>query len=328
MMDGLSLNTGTNTTLLRYCGFVRDWNQNEEDCVNGRYVCSTPGPYFDTVEGTDTTVIWVNQIGSLEGKNMSGEGISCRYNVPDLKNLKCSISKKKIHSGSKDDCLEKTFYDPTNHTGNPTMEIDTDNSPVSTHLHGMEVRPAYDGNPLSWFSNHGEVGEGYLSYNMTYFDKYNDNIQPLITLIQDMLINEKNISFNYKVNVYPNQQQPGTLWYHDHAMSSTMFNVASGLFGFYIIRNESVENTLPSKNFEKLILLYGENRTTVCNSTNNTCPNMVNYITDQKFEANEIYRVRILNGNFGTFATDTKFVDSSGSNVKFRVIGTDSAVRK
>ena len=207
------------------------------------------------------------------------------------------------------------------------MKIDRNNSPTSTHLHGMEVRPAYDGNPLSWFSNHGEVGEGYLSYNMTYFDKHNDNIQPLITVLQNML-SDNNISFNYKVNVYPNQQQPGTLWYHDHAMSSTKFNVASGLFGFYIIRNQEVEKTLPCKNFEKLILLYGENRTTVCSSPNNDCPNMVNYITDQKFEANEIYRVRILNGNFANFATDTKFVDSSGSNVKFRVIGTDSAVRK
>ena len=27
------------------------------------------------------------------------------------------------------------------------------NSIVSTHVHGLEVRPAFDGNPLSWFGN-------------------------------------------------------------------------------------------------------------------------------------------------------------------------------
>src|SRR4030095_11319127 len=37
--------------------------------------------------------------------------------------------------------------------------------------------------------------------------------------------------------VYPNNQQAGTLWYHDHAMGITRLNVIMGLAGFYLIRD-------------------------------------------------------------------------------------------
>ena len=43
-----------------------------------------------------------------------------------------------------------------------------------------------------------------------------------------------------KVNMYPNKQQPGTLWYHDHAMGVTSMNVRLGLTSFYVIRNSTV----------------------------------------------------------------------------------------
>lgn len=37
---------------------------------------------------------------------------------------------------------------------------------------------------------------------------------------------------------YPNRQEATTLWYHDHAMAVTRFNVFAGLSGFYIIRDD------------------------------------------------------------------------------------------
>ncbi len=51
--------------------------------------------------------------------------------------------------------------------------------------------------------------------------------------------------------VYPNNQPPTTLWYHDHAMGITRLNVYMGLAGFYILRDafESSLN-LPSGEFE------------------------------------------------------------------------------
>jgi FtsP/CotA-like multicopper oxidase with cupredoxin domain len=49
---------------------------------------------------------------------------------------------------------------------------------------------------------------------------------------------------NYKINRYPNRQNPGNLWYHDHAMHITNFNVENGLEGFYILRDEIVEKQI------------------------------------------------------------------------------------
>jgi spore coat protein A len=51
--------------------------------------------------------------------------------------------------------------------------------------------------------------------------------------------------------VYPNQQLPATLWYHDHALGITRLNVMLGLAGIYLIR-DAVEAALglPSGEYE------------------------------------------------------------------------------
>ncbi|MGE5175603.1 MAG: multicopper oxidase domain-containing protein [Hyphomicrobiales bacterium] len=43
---------------------------------------------------------------------------------------------------------------------------------------------------------------------------------------------------------YPNSQLPATLWYHDHALGITRYNIMLGLSGFYIIRDR-FEDALP-----------------------------------------------------------------------------------
>jgi len=50
---------------------------------------------------------------------------------------------------------------------------------------------------------------------------------------------------------YPNGQQAGTLWYHDHALGITRLNVYMGLAGFYTLRDD-VETglNLPAGEFE------------------------------------------------------------------------------
>lgn len=46
---------------------------------------------------------------------------------------------------------------------------------------------------------------------------------------------------------YPNQQDPATLWYHDHAMGITRLNMYAGLFGFFLVRDKVEDNlNLPS----------------------------------------------------------------------------------
>jgi spore coat protein A, manganese oxidase len=73
--------------------------------------------------------------------------------------------------------------------------------PATVHLHGGEVPSAFDGGPDSWFTPTGLTGPGFVS----------------------------NVYF------YPNEQEPTSLFYHDHALGTTRLNVYSGLAGFYFV---------------------------------------------------------------------------------------------
>lgn len=51
--------------------------------------------------------------------------------------------------------------------------------------------------------------------------------------------------------VYPNNQEAGTLWYHDHALGITRLNVMMGLAGFYLMRDAGeIALGLPSGEYE------------------------------------------------------------------------------
>lgn len=41
--------------------------------------------------------------------------------------------------------------------------------PISPHIHGLDVRPAFDGNPQSWFDNKNNEGVGFYSAEEDYF---------------------------------------------------------------------------------------------------------------------------------------------------------------
>jgi FtsP/CotA-like multicopper oxidase with cupredoxin domain len=75
--------------------------------------------------------------------------------------------------------------------------------PVVTHLHGGEVPSTFDGHPDAWFTCNHKYGPAYKTALYTY----------------------------------PNEQQPTTLWYHDHALGITRLNVYAGLAGFYLLRD-------------------------------------------------------------------------------------------
>jgi spore coat protein A len=46
---------------------------------------------------------------------------------------------------------------------------------------------------------------------------------------------------------YENNQRSTALWYHDHAMGVTRFNVYAGLFGFWIIRDQAEDTLVKNK---------------------------------------------------------------------------------
>jgi spore coat protein A len=51
--------------------------------------------------------------------------------------------------------------------------------------------------------------------------------------------------------VYPNNQLPGTLWYHDHSLGITRLNVYMGMAGFYLLFDQLEQSlNLPSGEFE------------------------------------------------------------------------------
>lgn len=78
-------------------------------------------------------------------------------------------------------------------------------SPIvhTTHTHGIEVKPEFDGTPDTWFTNNGIVGPEYVS---------NDYTQP-------------------------SSNQSAAFWYHDHSFGVTRLDVAMGLSGFSILRD-------------------------------------------------------------------------------------------
>lgn len=76
--------------------------------------------------------------------------------------------------------------------------------PIVTHLHGGETEPASDGYPEAWFT----AGEAITGPDF--------------------------IKSRYH---YVNDQEPTTLWYHDHALGITRLNVYMGLAGFYLLRD-------------------------------------------------------------------------------------------
>lgn len=59
---------------------------------------------------------------------------------------------------------------------------------------------------------------------------------------------------------YPNEQESGTLWYHDHAMAITRFTVFSGLAGLYLVRDHIEESlNLPSQGHEIPLVIADRN---------------------------------------------------------------------
>lgn len=48
---------------LTYCGYARRWDQT---CENAHYICSSPGPIFETESYKSITVVWINVIGDID----------------------------------------------------------------------------------------------------------------------------------------------------------------------------------------------------------------------------------------------------------------------
>src|SRR5258706_6125649 len=78
--------------------------------------------------------------------------------------------------------------------------------------------------------------------------------------VSDGWTENASLSGQFTTSDYTNDQQATMLWYHDHAMGITRFNVYAGLAGLYIIRDAEEEALrLPAGPYEIPLLLQDRN---------------------------------------------------------------------
>jgi spore coat protein A len=112
--------------------------------------------------------------------------------------------------------------DTSLHWANPNEGVAT-----VTHLHGGHTESASDGLPEAWFT------QGFAETGPTFVKQ---------------------------LYHYDNDQEAGTLWYHDHALGITRLNVYAGLAGFYLLRDQNEDGlvksgVLPARAYEREIVI-------------------------------------------------------------------------
>jgi len=132
--------------------------------------------------------------------------------------------------------------------------------------------------------------------------------------------------------VYPNNQQAGTVWFHDHALGITRLNVYMGLAGLYLVR-DAVEDALnlPS---DEVPLALQDRRFNPDGSLQYPAMWMDHFFGDKVMVNGKVwpyldvkrgkYRFRILNGS-GSRVYSLSLNPPSGL-LAFTVIGTDDGL--
>ncbi|KAF8083459.1 hypothetical protein N665_0772s0028 [Sinapis alba] len=180
--------------------------------------------------------------------------------------------------------------------------------PTVVHLHGGIHEPSSDGNADAWFtSGFRETGPKWTKTTVHY----------------------------------ENMQQPGNMWYHDHAMGLTRVNLLAGLVGAYILRHDTVEAPLrlpTGEEFDRPLIVFDRSFRTdgsiYMNATGNN-PSIhpqwqPEYFGDAIIVNGKAwprlsvrrrrYRFRIINASNARFF---RFFFSNG--LDFVVVGSDSA---
>ncbi|XP_010498793.1 PREDICTED: multicopper oxidase LPR1-like [Camelina sativa] len=202
---------------------------------------------------------------------------------------------------------------PTSHIlpWDPTISPATANHggiPTVVHLHGGIHEPASDGNADAWFTaGFKETGPKWTKTTLHY----------------------------------ENMQQPGNMWYHDHAMGLTRINNLAGMVGAYVLRHHAVESSfrLPTGDeFDRPLIVFDrsfrKDGSIYMNATGNN-PSIhpqwqpeyfgdVIIVNGKAWPRLNVrrrkYRFRIINASNARFF---KFFFSNG--LDFIVVGSDSA---
>ena len=241
-------------------GPTRVWAYETKDTGTGAVLGPANFPAVTIVaqRGTATQVKYVNQLPSFKPSNPGGPGLvqgvlpfDQTIHWADPLQSGCGMVMPKAQraqaaqSASVSDGDKQTDFSDSTHPGKGHMQLasypmpsmpmssampsamaqSTSSDPcmlpyygpvpATVHLHGGEIPAAFDGDPDSWFTPDGKKGSDYHTIG---------------TPAPGQAIYE-----------YTNLQEPGTLWFHDHALGITRLNVYAGLAGFYFLKDPSRE---------------------------------------------------------------------------------------
>jgi spore coat protein A len=180
------------------------WAYGVTDTMTGTLLAPAnwPGVTIETQRYVPTTVTYVNQLPSFREGGVVQGLISIDKTVHWADPL---------HVGAMNPCMDN----PQGTCSQPYGFSEGETPPAVPHLHGAEDSSTVDGGPDAWFTPDGIHGPGYF----TLF----------------------NAGPGTAVYRYLNDQEPGTLWFHDHALGATRTNVYSGLEAFYFVRDKHSE---------------------------------------------------------------------------------------
>ena len=195
---------------------TRVWAYETSDTKKGTPLgpANWPAVTLEAKRHVPTTITFVNDLPSFNPLEPTGAGLVQGLVTAD----------KTIH-----------WADPLNA---PAMNYCVDNPtgpgcslpfigapPAVVHLHGAETFSGFDGGPDQWFAPNGARGAGF--YSLGYPGP------------------------GEAIYRYINKQEPGTLWFHDHALGATRTNVYSGMAAFYFLRSPGAEpKNLPTGAYE------------------------------------------------------------------------------
>ena len=196
---------------LFYCSMLTDWN--DRDCSKAEPMCTMPGPIFSVKKDQPIEVAWVYDIDynnkDTQNKTFAHvRGDECYIDGP--KKPHCTLIQK---NNNAEICIQNDTTQLNHSLLSKSYKISRRNIPTSVHIHGLEVRPNFDGNPMSWLGGSGSVGPAFQTLTSSAY--FNSGLfrKKEFTNLRQQSANE---SLYMKVNRYNNFQPAGNLWYHDH----------------------------------------------------------------------------------------------------------------
>ncbi len=188
------------------------------------------GPVFVTLRDRPTFIRYVNELPrnpeAWSGTNPEGTNVIAYRDSID-QTLHWAAPNMKMCMSNMPPALHDLCTFPYR-TSNGAMGI-----PAVPHLHGGEVPAELDGGPEAWFTSTGAM------QGATYYSHPDPDYIPA--------------DAPRAVYRYPNTQEAGPLWFHDHTLGATRLNVYAGLAGAYVLVDPA-QNIPPSLQDPRLIV--------------------------------------------------------------------------